>query len=257
MAHDLFGTAEVAAGYASARPAVHPQVVDLVRARVGLTGPVGTVVDLGCGAGASTAALLPIAGRCLGIDPSPSMVAAAGASVPGASFAVARAEAVPVGDGSVDLVAAAGSLDFADQDAARPEVLRILRDGGLLLAYDFGTGLRLGDGRSLAPWFDDLLSRWPKPHRERPAFDPEAWEDNGLRAVDDVLFEIPVVLDRARYLDYLLTESNVTQAVAQGTDPDVIRGWCESTLPWDGVTEAVCFEGRATTYRRSGPEAQA
>jgi SAM-dependent methyltransferase len=256
VAGDLFESAEVVAGYATDRPAVHPQVVDLVRARIGLTGPVGRAVDIGCGAGASTAAVRPVADWCLGVDPSPAMVHRAVVAVAGASFAVAAAEALPVVAGSVDLVSAAGSLDFADQAAARAEVVRVLRDGGKALVYDFGTGVRLAGGRTLAGWLDGLRARWPKPPRSLPAFSPEAFEGPDLRAIDDVLFEVPVPLGRERYLDYLMTESNVTHAVALGADRAEVRAWCSSTLPWEpGATETVVFEGRATTYRRTHRDA--
>ena len=65
----LFDSPEMALGYAKCRPAVHPEVINLVRERLNITGPVSRALDLGCGAGLSTAALQRLAPKPVGIEP--------------------------------------------------------------------------------------------------------------------------------------------------------------------------------------------
>ena len=62
-AADLFDDAAMAAGYATDRPPVHPHLVDRLRASWNPAAPVRVAVDVGCGAGASTAALRGWVGR--------------------------------------------------------------------------------------------------------------------------------------------------------------------------------------------------
>ena len=106
-----FSDAAMAAGYATARPLVHPRVIALLHAwRHGAR--VQIAADIGCGAGLSTRALLDVADRRVGFDPSESMIRAARRVSPGALFVVASAEAMPLASRTVELLTAAGSLNY-------------------------------------------------------------------------------------------------------------------------------------------------
>ncbi len=89
-----FGTAEMAAGYAKARPPVHEKVLGMVRGRMGA---VGRALDVGCGAGLSTKPLTGWCGECTGLEPAIAMLPYAAAAVPGARFVGGQAEALPFG----------------------------------------------------------------------------------------------------------------------------------------------------------------
>ncbi len=158
---ELFGTDDAARGYASARPPVHPVVVRLAAQLIALPELVDVALDVGCGAGLST--------RRSSIGPSiPCRPWCSGSATvaPGALGVVGRAEALPVADASVDLVTAAGSLDFVDDlDAAVAEIARVLAPGGVALVYDFTTG---GCLRARPrPWFAEVLRAGPAPATAR------------------------------------------------------------------------------------------
>jgi len=143
-----FATAEMAVGYAAARPPVHPRIVEQYFAQRG-EARVGLAVDLGCGAGLSTRAVQPYAAQVLGLEPVVMMVRLANRMVSGAMFAAAAGEALPLRDHSVDLITAAGSLNYVrDLDRCFDEMRRVLRQHGSLLVYDFGAGRRFDGLRS-------------------------------------------------------------------------------------------------------------
>ena len=107
-------------------------IVDLL-ARVPLANP-ARIVDLGCGAGASTAPLLarwPLA-EVLGIDTSPAMIEEARAKVPGARFEIADgAEWAP--REPVDLVFSNATLQWIpDHATLLPKLMGWLAPGGVL-----------------------------------------------------------------------------------------------------------------------------
>lgn len=101
----------------------------------------GRVVDLGCGAGATTiqmARRLGEAGRCLGVDISQPLVDAAlrrrrEAGVPAADFVVGDAQVYPFATGDFDAaISRFGVMFFADPVAAFANVRRAVRAGGKL-----------------------------------------------------------------------------------------------------------------------------
>ncbi len=107
-------------------------VADLL-ARVPLDAP-RTVVDLGCGAGASTAPLLARwpGADVLGIDTSPAMLETARAAVPGARFARADV-ATWAPEAPVDLLFSNATLHWVpDHATLLPRLMGHLAPGGVL-----------------------------------------------------------------------------------------------------------------------------
>jgi SAM-dependent methyltransferase len=128
---NLFDTPDKAEGYAKARPPLHAGIVERIAVRA------ATVLDVGCGAGLSTAPLLRITPNVYGVDPFPEMLKWSSRVAPGAHFATARAESLPFPDATFDLITAAGSLNYSDPTRAFPELRRVLAPNGTLVVYDF------------------------------------------------------------------------------------------------------------------------
>lgn len=103
-----------------------------------LAGPTGTLLELGCGGGASTwdlARRLP-AFRCVGIDISAPAVAFAQRKYTAANLQYLNADclALPFSDASVSVVAARDVIEhLADPELALSEMVRVTRQGGLII----------------------------------------------------------------------------------------------------------------------------
>jgi SAM-dependent methyltransferase len=112
--------------------------IDLVASVLGLAGLDGpeTVADVGCGNGIYLAGLARRghAGRLLGVDLSPGMLAVTRAAAPEASLVVGDAAALPLADGAADTTLAPHMLyHVPDPRAAVAEFRRVTRPGGQLL----------------------------------------------------------------------------------------------------------------------------
>jgi SAM-dependent methyltransferase len=227
-----FGTAEMAAGYANARPPVHPRVMDLAWRDLERTRPFRRALDIGCGAGLSTKALAAFVETAVGLEPAVEMLHWAS----GASYLAAKAEALPFQTAAFDLITAAGSLNYVDLDRFYAEAARVLTPEGLLLVYDFSP--------PLDPWWQAFYDRYPPPAHEARVLNPQI-----LAAAAPVLhhreFQIGLSLTPDFFLDYVMTETNVASALRRGVPASEIRSWCAATLAplWTGPTREVFFPG--------------
>ena len=237
----------MAAGYAQARPAVHPHVIARLRSHLQINVPVKRALDVGCGSGLSTRELAMVAERSYGIDPVWAMLQQAGIVAPSACFVVGIAEALPFASSSMNLITAAGSLNYADLTCFFPEALRVLEPGGVLVVYDFSQGRSFRNDPSLNVWFDEFRLRYPSPPNSGRPLDPEilAAEATEFRSVGSEQFQVGLLMDQLRYVDYIMTETNVANAIQSGAASESIQDWCRTSLDYvfAGEPKEVLFNG--------------
>ena len=143
---------------------------------------------------------------------------------------VASAEALPVRSGTVGLLTAAGSLDYADISACLTEAKRVLSRKGLLVVYDFASGRCSRQCVELDSWYSKMLRRWPKPSDGLREVSEATFESAPMHLVAYETFVVSIDFELDGYLDYLMTESNVGAAVRSGASLTEIRSWCEEGL---------------------------
>jgi SAM-dependent methyltransferase len=95
-------------------------------------GPGRTVLDVAAGTGKLTRELVPSGATVIAVEPVPAMRGVLEHVVPGAHALSGTAEALPVGDGSVDAITVAQAFHWFDGPAAVAEFHRVLRAGGRL-----------------------------------------------------------------------------------------------------------------------------
>ena len=132
--------------------------------------------------------------------------------------------------GTVGLLTAAGSFNYADISACFSEAKRVLSREGLLVVYDFSPGRSSAQCAALDSWYSKMLQRWPKPNDGVREVSEATFESAPLRLVADETFVVSIDFELDGYLDYLMTESNVGAAVRTGASLTEIRSWCEEGL---------------------------
>jgi len=105
-------------------------------------------LDVGCGTGALTAAVLAEAAPAavVGVDPSPGFVATARISVPQADFVVGDAQALPLPRGHADVTVSGLALNFVPEPGrAVAEFARVTAPSGVVAAYvwDYAEGMAM------------------------------------------------------------------------------------------------------------------
>jgi SAM-dependent methyltransferase len=122
-----------AAEYAEFRPDYPVALLDwglaTVRDAVNLR-----VLDIGAGTGKLTAGLHALGVRVVAVEPDPAMLAELRTTLPAVEARPGTAESIPLPDASVDAVFVGQALHWFDLDRALPEIGRVLRPGGSLVA---------------------------------------------------------------------------------------------------------------------------
>ena len=123
----------VAADYASARPDYPAALFDWIAQAAPST---GQAWEAGCGSGQATRDLARHFARVFATDPSAAQVAQARGPA-NVRFAVEPGERCSLPDASVDVVCVAQALHWFERDAFFAECVRVLRPGGVLVAWGY------------------------------------------------------------------------------------------------------------------------
>jgi SAM-dependent methyltransferase len=118
-----------AAAYEAARPSYPADAVACVVGRAGIA-PGRTVLDLAAGTGKLTRLLTATGADVIAVEPVEGMRAQLKAACPEVEDLDGTAEAIPVGDASVDVVTVAQGFHWFDPEPALAEIARVLRPGG-------------------------------------------------------------------------------------------------------------------------------
>lgn len=130
--HDHFSA--IAADYAEARPGYPAALFEWIAAHA----PGRSLAwDAGCGSGQASRGLAAHFARVHAADPSAAQVAHA-SGPPHVAFVVEPGERCSLGDGTADVACVAQALHWFDRDAWFAECARVLRPGGLLVAWGYG-----------------------------------------------------------------------------------------------------------------------
>ena len=200
MAHEVWAVADAYDGYVGrwSRPVADAFVRWLAV-------PAGRAwLDVGCGTGALTSAILAGSepARVVGVDPSQGFLAAARSRYadPRATFLEGDARALPLPGGEFDAVVSGLALNFVPEPArAVAEFVRLAAPGGVVAAYvwDYAGGMTLRRyfGDAAAP-FDPAAAELDEGRRFsfcQPQPLRELWTGAGLSEVTVQAIDVPTV----------------------------------------------------------------
>ena len=205
----------VAADYASARP----EYPDALFAWIASIAPTRAMVwEAGCGSGQASRGLAAHFDRVHATDPSAQQVAQASAPA-NVRFAVEPGERCSLPDASVAAVCVAQALHWFDRDAFFAECARLLRPGGVLVAWGYQDIEVPSDvAGANAGLQDEIRDYWPP---ERALIDAAyagfAWPFDRVAAP---AFELQVLWTLPRLLGYFSSYSATRRCRdATGRDP--------------------------------------
>lgn len=240
---NYFDSPRAAKLYNKGRPYYHHGVLAMVASHLQWKNRFPIALDVGCGTGLSTRALLPYSEHIIGIDVSPAMIAEAYGD-PRIEYHVASAESLPVRDSQVNLLTLCEAFHWLEQKEFLEEVHRVMAPKGIFLAYGGGIRGAMQDVPEFAEWFRNVhLLRYPHPPRHS-SFSI----DNGVPHGFEVLYvgtqEQSVAMTASGLADFFLTVSNTLQYLEQtGESPEEHHDFLVSQLLpfYNGDKETVRY----------------
>ncbi len=217
-------------------PAIHT-CTSLLRQRLGLRAG-DAALEVGCGPGISLvemAAVVGSGGRCVGLDASETMVAAARqragqAGIP-ATVEVGDAQALPYPDGTFDVCSAERMLmHVSDPERVLAEMVRVARPGGRIGVFDIDQETMVADSperettRTIVRTFTDAIRQgWIGRQL------PRLFKERGLTGVSVDAVEVFLPYTFAE----LLLGGHCTRLQAEGVlTAEQVRRW------WEGLRAA-------------------
>jgi ubiquinone/menaquinone biosynthesis C-methylase UbiE len=249
----IFQHERVAAGYASSRPFLHRQVYARVQELIRHETPLPRALDVGCGTGMSSIALIAMAREVVGIDTSMDMLRRAERD-DRVRYLAGTAEDLPFRKGCFDLVAACGSIAWVDRERFMPRSRDVLTRGGWLILLDFGDTGRSTEVVDLERWHRESFMRlYPRPTRRDPIVTEAEAARYGYSATGVYRLDLACSFTAQQYVDFLMTESRVIAAVEHGDqEARQCRTWLESEIVplFNGRAVEVAFDGYIQTLQK-------
>ena len=229
---NYFAPREAAERYAHGRPDVHSRSIDQVRTFLRLDEKLDRVLDIACGTGLSTRALLAIGERVYGTDISEEMLAFAPCKDI-IRYYVAAAELQPFDDHFFDLITVSSGVHWFDIDRFLSEACRTLKSRGWLVLYENYFDAALEAVPAFREWFTNVhLARFPTPPRNnRYDWSNDNLHGMGLQFKEELRSTYTIPMTKQQLALYLTTQSNVIAKVEGGElGYDDVLGWLDAAL---------------------------
>jgi ubiquinone/menaquinone biosynthesis C-methylase UbiE len=239
---NYFNPKTAAERYSKGRPDFHSNTIKHIKEYLHLDKKLENALDIACGTGLSTKALLEIATNVYGTDSSQEMLNLA--SEPGKiHYSMAPAEQQPFTENSFDLITVSSGVHWFDIDKFLAEANRLLKSKSWLVLYENHFIAEMIGNENFIHWFPDVyLKKFPSPPRNNTY----SWTNENLipkhfNFVTEERFKNPVTFNKKQLALYFTTQSNIIAAVEKNlTTYEEVENWLDQEL-------ASFFENDDTT----------
>lgn len=229
---NYFAPKNAAERYAKGRPDFHSNTIEEIKKYLKLQSKVENALDIACGTGLSTKALLEISNKVFGTDASEEMLKHC-PNKNEINYSKAFAEKQPFDESLFDIITVSSGVHWFNIDDFLIESIRLLKKKSWLIIYDnFFTGETI-DSINLKNWYTEkYLSKFPPPARK----DNYEWtqinmKSKGFQFNKLYTFKNEIEMNIDELILYFTTQSNITHAIENSdTNYSDVENWLKQEL---------------------------
>jgi ubiquinone/menaquinone biosynthesis C-methylase UbiE len=229
---NYFDPKTAAERYSKGRPDFHINTIKHIKNFLHLDNKADKALDIACGTGLSTKALLEIATDVYGTDASQQMLNFASLTDK-INYSVASAEQQPFADYYFDLITVSSGVHWFDIDKFLQETNRLLKSKSWLVLYENYFISEMAGNEKFKEWFPNIyLKKYPSPSRN----DKYEWTNENLNTknfnfVTEEKFKNPIAFNKKQLALYFTTQSNIISMVEKGeTTYEEVEKWLYNEL---------------------------
>lgn len=250
---NYFNPKSAAIRYSKGRPYFHSNTIKHIKEYLQLDKKLDKVLDIACGTGLSTKALLEIATHVYGTDLSEEMLNLA-TQADNINYAVAPATQQPFSDNSFDLITVSSGVHWFEIDQFLVEANRLLKSSSWLVLYENHFLSEMERNDHFTNWFPDVyLKKYPSPPRNNSySWTNENLQPKNFNFVTEEKFKNAILFNKKQLALYFTTQSNIISAVEKGeTTYEQVESWLDKELNSffkDDDTEQTIYYGNWIKY---------
>ncbi len=229
---NYFAPHTAAERYAIGRPYFHSNTIQKIKQFLNIDYPLDKALDIACGTGLSSKALLSIANHIYATDVSQAMLNNA-IQHKSIQYALAPADKQPFANDTFDLVTVSSGVHWFTIDSFLVEANRLLKSKCYLVIYDNFFLAEMEGSNAFKTWHEQVyLLRYPAPLRN----DTYEWSISKLleinfNIVHEESFKNEVYFNKMALIRYFTSQSNIIVAVKNGaTTYEEVEYWLKNEL---------------------------
>lgn len=233
--------------YAKGRPDFHSNTIKHIKEYLHLDQKLNNALDIACGTGLSTQALLEIATNVYGTDISQEMLNFA-LQPDKIHYSIAPAEQQAFPDNHFDLITVSSGVHWFDIDKFLVEANRLLKYSSWLVLYENHFIAEMPGNESFTNWFLNVyLKKFPSPPRNNVyAWTNENLTTKNFNFVKEEKFKNSITFNKKQLALYFTTQSNVIAAVENNqTTYAQVEDWLDMELSLffdnDNTTQTINY----------------
>ena len=237
-----FNAKTMAERYLKGRPDFHPNTIQHLKDFLQPDKKLDKVLDIACGTGLSTQALLAIATDVYGTDLSQEMLNLA-LQKDKINYLLAPAEQQPFEDNIFNLITVSSGVHWFDIDTFLAEANRLLKSRCWLVLYENHFIAEMAGNDNFTNWFTDVyLKKFPSPPRNNAYnWTSENLITKNFSFVKEERFKNSISFNKQQLVLYFTTQSNIIAAVERNEITyEQVENWLDLELaPYYDMEEST------------------
>ncbi len=229
---NYFDPKTAAERYSKGRPDFHSNTIKHIKDYLQLDKKADNALDVACGTGLSTKALLEIATTVYGTDSSQEMLNFASQS-DNIQYILASAEQQPFSSNNFDLITVSSGVHWFDIDKFLAEAGRLLKSKSWLVLYENHFIAEMVGNNQFTNWFLNVyLKKYPSPPRNNSyAWTNENLISKNFKFITEEKFKNAINFNKKQLALYFTTQSNIIAVVEKNqTTYEEVENWLDQEL---------------------------